>query len=151
MHGAAVKVIAFDAISLDYRTGYTQDFVMGSRLADAVAASPSSILIALMGSSHAERSSAPTSNVANNTVVDVFGRDATVSLRMRYSGGTAWVCRGSSVTTLNCASTKLDGGDLINDRYPSISVSSVAQPMFDGYFYVGPITASPPAVGARVK
>jgi hypothetical protein len=73
----------------------------------------------------------------------------TKAFNMSHAGGTAWLCTGSPSV---CAPKELDGSDLgaspmikwFSDDFPPTKSSDAGH---DGIFYVGTITASPPAVG----
>jgi len=69
------------------------------------------------------------------------GHAHVVSLDVRYTGGTAWVCR----TATACGAGNVKGSPDHTARAIDVSETAPRKPGSDGIFSVGAVTAAPPA------
>jgi hypothetical protein len=136
-----LRVMAID----DPEASEGRDAFMAQRLANATERSPESVFFVLTGNVHNRL----TSGIRWNPDYEPMGyrlqrlRPETeiVSLRITHGGGTAWVCTGSDVR--DCGPRELDAQE---SSTPGIELfSNPGDRPFSGRYYVGPITASPPA------
>jgi hypothetical protein len=167
--GQRVSVVAFNGyrdIAQEQRlevagtqTGHER--AQAENIGAAAEAAPFDIVLVLVGESHARRSvsefnGAPFEPMAMHLAA--HGR--VVSLGMAYASGTAWYCGvrsdvqlqpGQVVTgdMVSCGAGPMRG---INRAAPAPALGLGRLPemrlfgAFDGYYWLGPITASPPAV-----
>jgi len=106
---------------------------------------PGRQLVVLVGALHAVRSKGNRFNPQFESTVYLLGEQRPLSLTVGTAGGEAWICRGA--TPQSCGPARWD----INRVAPAPATPfSLAPPSpgFDGVFYVGATTASPPVVPA---
>jgi hypothetical protein len=139
MAGRSIAVVAFD---VEPGTGDDRDRRMAQNQMAARAAHPGAALIALTGNIHA-RTAKGTPWDPDLVPMGAHLRiaDAPVrSLDVVHAGGSAWVCMMGGT----CGAAELPG----KDRGPTPFVEAVTdRPGFDAVYYVGALTASPPAKG----
>lgn len=121
--------------------GDDRDAAMAARVAEAVAANPDGIVIALTGNAHTRVTPDPAfpSTPMGQHVTDTLGAGRVVALDVTYSGGTAWVC------TDVCGETTFEGSGPPDPAFTLSLHLDDASSGFHGEYSVGPITASPPA------
>jgi hypothetical protein len=147
--GAPIEVVCFDAGPGIAATAAERDAAMAKTLVAALHERPGSTLVTLSG------------NVHNRTVpgvpwdaafvpMGVHLREAfakLVSLDFRSAGGTFWACMGEPGGEVRCGIAKMGGEDHGLD--PFVEVHDAPDDKgFHGVLYVGPTTASEPAVPA---
>lgn len=138
--GADIRVVAIDG---DVPTA-RRDAVMAERLRGELRQGAGRQLVALIGGLHAIRSKGKRFDPNYESAIYLVADQKPLALTVGTAGGTAWVCRGG--TPASCNATAWD----INKVTPPPSTAfSLIPPsnQFDGVFYVGTTTASPPAVG----
>ncbi len=148
--GRPVRVVCFDAQGV--RAGGREQ-AMAEALAAASAEAPRDFTIALTGNLHARLSrGGRISDPMALQVARLLPASRLVTLELRYSGGTAWVCgTGGACGIRRVGGHGLDAAPHVTlDVQPGQSPLSAALPGdgFHGGFYVGEIHASPPAVAA---
>jgi erythromycin esterase-like protein len=137
--GRALDVVAFD---IEPPGGADRDARMAKNLLAARAAHPGAALIVLTGNIHASTvKGTPWDPDLVPMGAHLRSADAPVrSVDVRYAGGTAWVCMMDG----GCGAAELTG----RDRGPAPFVEAITdRPGFDAIYYVGALTASPPAIG----
>lgn len=168
--GAAIDIVAFNGARDDAQAARFADLpgqgaheaAQAENIADAAARKGYDRVIILVGSLHAEI--APVTVGSSGAAFEPMAMrlaayGSVLSLDMQHAGGTAWGCRtrpdrtlvpGEEVTDdmIRCAAYayKSDGA---YDRPPFIDISQAAAEAsggrYHGMFWVGAITASPPA------
>jgi hypothetical protein len=135
--GMAVQVALVDGPDGD------RDTAMAARVADAAAANPDGIVIALTGNAHARVQPDPAGDQADapmgQQVTGLLGPDRVVALDVRHAGGSAWVCTDA------CGETTLQGSGPPDPAFTLSLHLDDTSSGFHGDYSVGPITASPPA------
>lgn len=110
-------------------------------------------VVVLVGSAHAQKSEYGIGgDPFEPMAMKLAPSTEVISLRMETAGGTAWSCRlkpgaaieGRRVTQddVDCSAHAVGGR---NQGPPMMAISPKGEG-FDGYYAVGPVTASPPAV-----
>ena len=140
--GGDVRVTAFSRPSTPSR-----DSTMAAELARALARDTSRVVIILTGNIH--------SRVTTGTSFDSTFRPMALRLRelvqprrvvgldASYQAGTAWVCLSDGTP---CGAHSLKGHEMIPPG--GIELGPIEKG-YDGVYSVGPVVASPPAVGGR--
>jgi hypothetical protein len=120
-----------------------RDAAMAARVADAAAADPDGIVIALTGNVHTRVQPDPAADPAvvpmGQLVTGLLGADRVVALDVTHAGGSAWVCTDA------CGETTLQGGGPPDSAFRLSLHLDDASSGFHGEYSVGPLTASPPA------
>lgn len=148
--GLPLKVALLDR--RDQTTGVARDAFMASRLAEAATASPRDLVVSLTGNLH--------SSTHKGTPWDAdylpmglvlegrLPKRRVVALDVAYTGGTAWNCRATEVES--CHPYELKGTPMDGSGKRRIVLDdSLKAKGYDGYYAVGSLTASPPAVKDR--
>jgi hypothetical protein len=169
--GAAIDIVAFNGARDDIQRDRFADLpsqgpheaAQAENIAEAAARNDYDRVIVLVGNLHAEI--APLSIGGQDfdpMAVRLRGYGALLSLGMQHAGGESWSCQLAPETKLapeqevtddmiTCAASRA-GAEGSSDRPPHITVGSFTDPRlerrFDGTFWLGPITASPPAFPA---
>jgi hypothetical protein len=169
--GAGVDIVAFNGTRDDAQRARFGDLpaqgpheaAQAENIAEAAARKDYDRVIVLVGNLHAEI--APLSIGGpefDPMAVRLRDYGTVLSLGMRHAGGESWSCQlapgtklapGQDVTDdmITCAVSRA-GAEGASDRAPHITVGNLADPQlarrFDGTFWLGPITASPPAFPA---
>jgi hypothetical protein len=68
-----------------------------------------------------------------------------LSLNAKHGGGETWMCTGAEVSSCGANSISGNGGG----SGPSISIDGALEDGYDGGYFVGDLTASPPQSGPR--
>lgn len=170
--GASIDIVAFNGARDDTQRARFADLpaqgpheaAQAENIAEAAAAKDYDRVIVLVGNLHAEI--APLSIGGPDfdpMAMRLRAYGAVLSLGMRHAGGENWSCQLAPGTKLapeqeitddmiRCAASRA-GVEGSSDRQPHITVGSLADPQlerrFDGTFWLGPITASPPAFPAE--
>jgi hypothetical protein len=169
--GGGVDIVAFNGTRDDAQRARfaalpgqsPHEAAQADNIAEAAAKKDYDRVIVLVGSLHAEI--APVSIGGPEfapMAMRLAGYGSVISLAMQHAGGTAWGCRtrpdispapGEDVTgaMIRCAAYAYKP-DAALDRPPFIAISPAAAEAsggrYDGMFWVGAITASPPAFPA---
>jgi hypothetical protein len=170
--GAALDIVAFNGTRDDTQRARFADLpaqgpheaAQAENIAEAAARKDYDRVIVVVGNLHAEI--APL-NIGgpqfDPMAVRLRGYGSVLSLGMRHAGGENWSCQlaagtklapGQEITDdmITCGASRA-GAEGASDRAPHITVGNLADPQvarrFDGTFWVGPITASPPAFPAE--
>lgn len=137
--GADLRVLAIDSDGVaDQR-----DAAMADHLRSALRQEPGRQVLALLGALHAVRSKGNRFDPQYESAVFRLADQHPLALTVATAGGQAWVCQAS--TAASCQVTEWD----INRVSPApaaLFTLTPPSPQFDGMFYVGETTASPPAV-----
>jgi hypothetical protein len=135
--GADIKVVAIDGDGAPAG----RDALMAGKLRTELDNGADRQLLVLIGGLHAVRTKGNRFNPHYESAVYLLADKRPLALTVGTSGGTAWVCRGP--TPASCAATNWD----INRVAPAPGTAfSLVPPsaQFDGVFFVGATTASPP-------
>ena len=170
--GAAIDIVAFNGARDEAQQGRFSNLpaqgpheaAQAENIAEATAAKDYDRVIVLVGKLHAEI--APLSMGGPDfdpMAVRLRAYGSVLSLGMRHAGGETWSCQlqpgtklapGQEVTSamITCAASRA-GPEGASDQGPHITVGNLGDPAlegrFDGTFWVGPISASPPAFAPR--
>lgn len=138
--GRDVRVLPFDVSVDGSANGQDRDTGMAAFIADARTRNPGAPMVLLVGNIHATRRlKIPRSMVWHL----VKGGTPLKTLNVAASGGTAWMCGA------HCGIEALHGEDL-GPGPRIIETPEAVKAGYDGLWYVGSLTASPPAWnGAR--
>jgi hypothetical protein len=137
--GRDIKVVAID----DDVPIARRDIVMAENLRTTLRKGNGRQVLALIGGLHAIRSKGSHFNPQHESAIYLLAAEKPLVLTVGTSGGTAWVCRDG--TPASCHATTWD----INRVTPALSTPFSLTPpsaQFDGVFFVGATTATPPAV-----
>lgn len=115
-----------------------RDQVMADRIIQAAAKSPDSLIITLVGNLHARIT--PGDKWMGSRLLEPMKSRDIISLNLRHSGGSAWICLSGEP----CGVQELGGRGQAGA--PQVSLDDAAGPRYSGWFDVGPISASPPAI-----
>ncbi len=155
--GAPISVVAFNGArdseqQLRLQTAGSQsghELMQAENIIAAANAGQYDYVLVLVGEIHASR-----------TVIDFFGPDhfqpmathlaqsgPVISLAMQTGNGTAWQCLGTA-TGVDCSVHPMRGLTYQGEA-PRMGLGSLPgmrrAASYDGYYWVGPVTASPPA------
>lgn len=144
--GSSISVVAIDVGADQRKSGVTRDESMAANLASALESHPQSHLVALLGSVHARRTAGTPYDPTFRPAVHLLRARPLVSLLMVHTEGEAWVCQGATMQELSCGATHRDANHPPTGSAPIVLLGSSASPAYDGHFFIGAITASPPAV-----
>lgn len=166
--GAAIDIVAFNGARDDaQRERFAHlpaqgphEAAQAENIAAAAARKNYDRVIVLVGNLHAEIASVNIGGADFDPMaVRLRGYGTVLSLGMRHAGGQSWSCQlrpstklapGQEVTNdmITCAASRA-GAEGRSEQPPHIQVGRFADPQFrrrfDGTFWLGPITASPPA------
>ncbi|MFL0671621.1 MAG: hypothetical protein ACJLS3_09455 [Erythrobacter sp.] len=169
--GARVDIVAFNGARDDAQKARFADLpgqgpheaAQAENIADAAARKDYDRVIVLVGSLHAEIAPVTVGNPAAAfapMAMRLAGYGSVISLDMQHAGGTSWSCRTRPDVTLNPGEPVTDEmircaayahkPDASHSRPPFIDISQTAAKAsggrYHGVFWVGAITASPPAL-----
>lgn len=140
--GASLKVELLDPGPGGYKDGPDRDRQMAANLAAAVERSPGDVFVSLTGNLH----NRIVRGWSNNPGYEWMGyllrqkhADRVVSLNVSSTGGTAWVCFGE-----DCGPKPMKGKE--DPGGPRITLHPQDDSGYDGTYFIGAMTASPPAV-----
>lgn len=174
--GAAVDIVAFNgerdasqrARFANLPSQGPHEAAQAENIAETAALKPFDRVIVLVGGLHAEIAPITLSSGGAGfapMAMRLADYGSVISLDMQHSGGTAWSCRprpdlkripGQKITSdmIRCAAYE-DKGIASHDRLPFVDISQAAAEAaagrYHGVFWVGPITASPPAFPAEPR
>jgi hypothetical protein len=137
--GADIKLIGIDGNVPTAR----RDAFMADKLRTELRQGAGRQVVALIGGLHAIRSKGTRFNPQQESAVYLLADRRPLALTVGTAGGTAWVCQGGAPGS--CHATAWD----INRITPAPATPfSLVPPsaQFDGVFFVGATTASPPAI-----
>jgi hypothetical protein len=170
--GAEIDIVAFNGTRDDAQRARFADLpsqgpheaAQAENIANSAARESYDRVIVLVGELHAEI--APLSIGGPDfdpMAVRLRAYGSVLSLGMRHAGGETWSCQlppgtklapGQEVTSamITCSASRA-GPEGASDRGPHITVGKLGDPTlerrFDGTFWVGPISASPPAFAQK--
>ncbi|VXB93996.1 conserved exported hypothetical protein [Massilia sp. 9I] len=140
--GADIRLVAIDAETAPAR----RDAAMAERLRAELRQGAGRQLVVLVGALHAVRTRGNRFNPHYESTVYLLADQRPLSLTVGTAGGSAWVCRGGAPAS--CGATAWDINRV--DPAPAAAFSlAPPSPQFDGVFYVGATTASPPALAGE--
>ncbi len=146
--GASLKVELIDPGPGEYKDGPDRDRRMAANLEAAVERSPGDVFVSLTGNLH----NLLVRGWSNNPDYPWMGyllrqkyADRIVSLVDASTGGSAWLCFGPG----ECGPQKLGGRG--GTGSPRIILHPRDESGYDGTYFIGAITASPPAVPLTEK
>ena len=140
--GASLKVELIDPGPGGYKDGPDRDRQIAANLAAAVERSPGDVFVSLTGNLH----NRIVRGWSNNPDYEWMGyvlrqkyADRIVSLNASSTGGTTWACFGE-----DCGPQPMKGRGEAGD--PRITLHPRDESGWDGTYFIGAMTASPPAV-----
>lgn len=139
--GADIRVVAIDAEEPPAR----RSGAMANNLRIALDAAQGRQLVALVGALHATRTRGTRFNPNHASAIHLLSDRRPLALTVGTGGGQAWICRGP--TPAGCGPTDWDI-NRVTPAPPAPFSLTPPSPQFDGVFYVGATTASPPAIAA---
>jgi hypothetical protein len=137
--GADIKVLGIDGSA----PTMPRDGFMAGQLRTALREGPGRQVVVLIGGLHAVRNKGSRFNPDYESAVYQLADQHPLALTVGTAGGTAWVCQAPSPAS--CHATAWD----VNRTAPASAAPfslTPPSPQFDGVFFVGATTASPPAV-----
>lgn len=141
--GASVKVEIIDPGPGNYKDGPDRDRQMAANFAAAVERSPGDVFVSLTGNLH----NRIVRGWSNNPDYEWMGyvlrqkyADRLLSLNASSAGGTTWACLGE-----DCGSHPMKGRGEADDPR-KITLHPRDESGYDGTYFIGAMTASPPAV-----
>jgi hypothetical protein len=137
--GADIRLAAIDPVV----AAPQRSAAMAERLRAELRQAKGRQVVALVGALHAVRSKGNRFNPHYESAVYLLADQRPLSLTVGTAGGTAWVCRGATPDTCGAIAWDINRVDPAPAGAFSLAPPS---PQFDGVFYVGATTASPPAV-----
>lgn len=140
--GKQVRVVPFDVGGAG--GGQARDRGMGNTLAALVKSSPSALAVILTGNQHSRITPGRARNVAFEPMTYVMAQQVTdkklIALDVGYGDGSAWICAPG------CGVSQLSG--MYGERSWAIEIGDATRSAgHHGRYFVGRITASPPAAG----
>jgi hypothetical protein len=146
--GMHVRVNTVDGNPRWYELGVTRDEIMVQNLQGVLSADPSASILFLAGNAHTKRTEGLPFNASFKSAIHLIREKNIVTLLMQYTEGTAWYCFKGETICL----PKSQKSDLRITKAPKkIELDPSLLPDYDGYFFVGSITASPPAVDGLLR
>ena len=140
--GRTVDVLAFDTGRYD--DWNARDAGMAASILERTKATPEAFVVTLTGNLHNRTAPGlPWDAKAVPMGVHVkAGHTRALSLNGLYEGGSTWMCEPDG----GCSAKEVGFKDFPYEQ-PTIDISEAARtPGLDGVFFVGPLSASPPAV-----
>lgn len=136
--GVPVEVLAYDSGGAGREAG------MAQQLRAAMARHGGSAFVVLTGGLHASRTRGNRFNPGFESMTYLLADLKPLALTVVTGGGSAWICNGQAAASCGAKDWTINQGA----PPPSGSVALDAPSrQFDGSFYVGKTTASPPAAG----
>jgi len=139
--GMDIRVAAIDADIAPAR----RDAAMAERLRAELRRGVGRQLVVLVGGPHAFRSKGARWNPDFESATYLLADQRPLSLTVGTAGGKAWICQGNTLASCGAAAWDVNRVDPAPASAFSLTPPSA---QFDGVFYVGATTASPPAVTA---
>jgi hypothetical protein len=142
--GLAVEVLALD--NEKYGAWNDRDAGMARTILERAAAAPASFVVTLTGNLH-NRVTPGLPWDASLVPMGVHvkaGHARALSLDVRYEGGATWMCEPDG----SCGAKELPRKDFPYDGRAIDTSEAARRPGIDGVFFVGTLSASPPAVAA---
>lgn len=137
--GLGIEIVAFDMDPATITPASDRDLEMARELGEAIDAHPDTTVLAYAGNLHTRRHALPRVQrhppMAERLLAD---HPELVALDFASSGGTFWACIDDT-----CGAQRGQGNGRGPD--PFVELSDAQGDAYDGFLYVGPITASPPA------
>ncbi|WP_230483082.1 hypothetical protein [Sphingomonas sp. Leaf21] len=160
--GRKIDIVAFSGIkdeaqAREFATLVGQgphDAAQAENIREAAARRPYDHVLVLAGNTHACKNPVTYTAPAFEPMAMRLGRSVSlVALNMTSAGGTAWTCEakasGNKADDSECAAHPLGKAADLN-RAPFIALGALPggqpDPDYDGVYWLGPVTASPPAV-----
>lgn len=146
--GLDVEVFAFDHPPLE---GEAREEAMAKTVLEVVAKSRDRAVLVLTGNLHPRLKSPPWNRDYRTLGLRLAEQHrALFTLDMAYDSGTAWVCSVDSQQNVDCGVRAAKGKDN-GERYFVHLFDGLSPEGYHGIFYVGPVTASLPAVRNGVE
>ena len=139
-----VRVYAIDGKPEWFELWLTRDEIMARNIESALSADPSASFLLLAGNAHNKKTKGTPFNASFKSAIHFIREKNIVSLLMQWTDGTAWYCfKGETICQPKSQKSYLR----VTHTPKIIELDPTLLPDYDGYFFVGAITASPPAVG----
>jgi uncharacterized protein (TIGR03067 family) len=143
--GRSVRLALFDAQPAG--GGQARERAMAANLASSVEASPEAMHIVLTGNLHSRITKgnrrSPDYEPMGYLLSQTIGVERLTSLNVSHAGGSAWICAP------DCGEARIGGRG--SERRWTIEIDEATRPAgHHGWYGVGTLAASPPAVGEHV-
>ena len=146
--GMRVRINAIDRKPKWYELWVTRDEIMAQNIQGVLIADPSASILFLAGNAHTKKTVGSPFNASYKSAIHLIREKNLVTLLMQYTDGTAWYCfKGESICRPKTQKSYLR----VTQTPKIIELVPSLLPDYDGYFFVGAITASPPAVDRLLR
>jgi hypothetical protein len=135
--GLAIDVVAFDVDPATVTPATERDLEMARELGAAIDAHPDATALAYVGNYHALRRKPPQIDQKPMVAYLVEDHPDLIALDFATAGGSYWACDAK------CGVKHGTGTD--RGTEPFVAIDDSQGDAYDGFLYVGSITASPPA------
>jgi hypothetical protein len=143
-----LHLIFFDGPTIGYDTEITRESYFNSNFTSEFLKFRAEQAIVLIGGLHAAKFSELAEKTLKSQSPQDSKRTGSIVLMASYNSGTAWNCSGFTIETLVCGkSARGDSRHFSHTTPNEITLIDTADKFFDGFYFVGKITASPPLLG----
>lgn len=142
--GLDVQVFVFDHPGLQ---GEVREAAMAQTILSQVEQDPQRLFLVLTGNIHPRIHPGVPWDLGYRPMGYLLSRKlpSVLSLDVAFDTGTAWICSVEETQTIECGIRDAKGRDN-GDRYFVYTFDKPSESGYHGIFYVGPVSASPPAV-----
>lgn len=137
--GMDIRVVAIDGEGAPK----AREALLAANLAAVLDGNAGRQVVALVGGLHAIREKGKRFDPQYESAIYLLSARKPLSLTVGTAGGSAWICRGNTPAT--CGEAQWDVNRITPAPAGPFSLTP-ASAQFDGLFYVGPTTASPPPI-----
>src|SRR6202166_3161952 len=143
--GSPLHLLLLDSTA--FRGGSERDRAMARRLRDAIAAAPHDLFLVLTGNIHTRLRQGvpwdPSYEPMGFVLTHLAPKLALAALDVAYTGGSAWICE--TPEPASCGAKALKGRP--DAGSPGVTLApTVSAEGYSGFYRVGTLTASPPAI-----
>jgi hypothetical protein len=146
-NGGRIAVLAIDTDNADLGAN-GRDAVMAVNIRSALRRPESPSVIALVGNLHAQKTRGNSFDQHFESMTYQLSSERPIALNMHTTGGTAWACRRETGGEVSCQPGLVTGSPSPASAPAKFLLNTADQPRYDGRFYIGAMTASPPAATA---
>lgn len=148
--GGRVAVLAIDADAADLDAN-GRDAVMAANIRAALRRPEAPGVIVLVGNLHAQKTRGNSFDQNFESMTYQLSSERPMALNMHTTGGTAWACRRETGAEVSCQPGRVTGSPSPASAPAKFLLNTADQPRYDGRFYIGAMTASPPAeIAAKI-
>jgi hypothetical protein len=146
-NGGRVAVLAIDTDAADLDAN-GRDAAMAANIQAALRRPEAPGVIVLVGNLHAQKTRGNSFDQNFASMTYQLSSERPMALNMHTTGGMAWACMGEPGGAVSCEPVSVHGSPNPAAAPAKFLLNAAAQPRYDGRFYIGAMTASPPAVTA---